>query len=1037
LSNTFLFSTNAIENSNKLRHNTKSLSVSKTNQDTFNKTYTFIKKSLNTEKPGFGKSDYGNFDVVDIPKAYAMFLSAELMQYKSSKDDYNLSMAINAGNWLLNHADLNNNGIIGWGVPVAWDAYGDKSINEKNTEYTIATGIVLNSLMDWLEIAPRSAPKEKILKKIKNAIKPYLKNNIFSNTGLYNYSLKHVDRKHNNFNPAAYMAGQMQRFSNFISDRKLKNNIKLSTDKVMTALIKYRKIDPHGGWYWSYSAEQDTIPNDLAHACYTIDGIMTYIKNNGTLKDLFNIKLILQHAEYFSNYNGENWYFFPSFYEKDRRKPRLYGLGIMLNIYSKYIKNRGKINALLQYTQKYKVANGLYSRWQNEKVVVTEYLTYLMYGIASSSFYGKGLDRVIYLHNDKEHIKKVNSIFNRANLNKKTEIPFTSMGGKDIKVFFNTATYNTEIAIRKNNIQLDKYEAVPVKLLTTTNKIIVILKELLTNHLILVQINTNTNTVYYKKIDNHKDIFSDFREAIIFNKNLIIVTYQSQKGQNKLSSYSVENKFQETLELPLPSVEHTAGGTYEVIPKMILLQSLGQLYILSGRLFGIFDGKKFKQIKVDDNVKVFLEAIETNKNEIYTIYRSKSNDYHIFNLTKNINYYTAPQGKIIFGLDYYWGKVQFRKLNSKNDIKDLFINDFINNKGAGTLYLGSNNLEGWLAWAQVYYLNGMMSFLELAKNDIEFFAIMKEYIPDIKKRLDLEIMLFIHQRKSKDGLQCRVFSIDRSLATFAVQSSRFGILLNRYLKLFPNNSHKKEYQKLKEEILTLDKHMEVLEQGTSNIVSKKWNPDDGYYLKWRKGNKFYFDGLNVPYNHQNEWATFILKTTKEKHYIKIANSIVHIFLTNITNAAGELPQDTTWPHWANENDFVWFYWWGKAFDGWNKQDNISKNKGKYVGDKIVSWISFRTIDAISVLSLYGKTNTIDKKYISMIRKLITKGYLYPYASSSMVKLNSIPLLDPITTSTYLRFSSPWGFDNSVWSYLNFIKNNSDELTKINLKKYTQ
>lgn len=75
--------------------------------------YKDIKNSLNIEKPGFGVSDYGNNDLGDIPKAHAMFLSSELIKSKEN-NNYDLTMAINSGNWLLNNKDLNNNGIIGW-----------------------------------------------------------------------------------------------------------------------------------------------------------------------------------------------------------------------------------------------------------------------------------------------------------------------------------------------------------------------------------------------------------------------------------------------------------------------------------------------------------------------------------------------------------------------------------------------------------------------------------------------------------------------------------------------------------------------------------------------------------------------------------------------------------------------------------------------------------------------------------------------------------------------------------------------------------
>lgn len=980
------------------------------------KEYIRVKNSLNIKRPGFGKSDYGNHDIVDIPKAYAMFLSAELMKYQSLNGNYDLKMATNAGQWLLKNSDLNNNGIVGWGVPIAWDAFGDNSINEKNAEYTIATGIVLNSLMDWMELAPKKAPHKKIHSILRQAIKPYLDNDIFSSTGLFNYSLKLVDRKYNCFNPAVYIAGQMQRYSMFARNKEFKNKIKKSVDKVMRAAIKYKKVDARGGWYWSYSVEEDNVPNDLAHAGYVIDGIMTYINHAGTLKEQFDKKAILKHLEYFYDKNGSVWYFHPSFYKNKKLSPRLYGLGMILYIYSKYIKDKQITSSLLKYTQNYKLPNSLYSRWQNEDLVITEYLTYLMYGITSSDYYREDCKKIIYFKNDDKHKQIVENLYKNTTIEKKMSIPLTNFQSKDIEVLFNTETYKTELITHNGKIVLDKYKAVPVKLLTVKKSIIMILRELLTNHLFFVNIDKTNNSLSYKKIDTTENIFLGFREAIIFNNQLVLIAYESHKGQNTLLSYSLDNNsFAKQIELKLPSVEDPAGSTYEVIPKMMLKIGLdsNRLYIISGRLFAEFDGKNLHQIDVDDDIKVFLEAIVTNTNEVFTLYRDQSNNYKIMNMTQETNYFTAKNAEVIFNIYKDQNVVKFKKLDSSDDLKDLFISDFLSNKGSGTLYLGSNNLEGWVAWSQVYYLNGMLSFLELAKNDMDFFKVMKKYVPQIKQRMDLEFMLFMYQMDSSDGLKCRVFTIDRSLATFAVQSSRFVMLLDRYLKLFPNKRIQRKYELYKKNVLSLKDHMETLEKGTSNIVSSKWNPNNQYYLKWSKGNKFYFDGLPVPYNHQNEWATFILKTVKEKEHLDVAGSIVQLFIDNIIDNNGDLPKNAVWP-----------YWWGKAWDGWTWLEDVSANKKSYTGDEGVGWISFRTIDAISILSMHNKENYINNKYIDTISEYISKGYLYPFASKNLISLSNIPLLQTQITSEYIRFSSPWELDNAVWSYFSFIKRES-------------
>ena len=983
--------------------------------------YKNVKKILSIDKPGFGKSDYGNFDIVSIPKAYAMFLSAELMRYKQKGPTYNLTMALNSGNWLLNNSDLNQNDITGWGVPVAWDAFGDGSINEANAEYTIATGIVINALMDWIEYAPETAPKTKIIAIIKNAISPYLKESIYSTSGLYNYSLKISDRKYNCFNAAIYMAGQMQRYTQFISDKSLKNKIQISVDKVMAATLQYKKLDPKGGWYWSYSIEEG-VANDLAHACYIVDGILTYIQSRGNLGKLFNSKAVLQHLDYFSNENGTQWYFKPSFYSDFLKEktisPRLYGIGMIMHILSKYTDKTLKIKNLATFISKYKISDGLYSRWIDEDIVITEYLTYLLYGLSSYELDNNKIKDTIYLHNDDKHSIKINKIYNNIEQDEEITIPMTSLDDDNISILFNTRTFKSKINIYDNNIQLDKYEAVPIKVLYSKKYILVILRELLTNHLIVAKIERNTFTLSYDEIDKGKNTFFDFREAIILNDTLVLIVYESIKGQNTLLSYAINEKLNKTNELKLPSVKDPAGRTYEVIPKIDLLKSQDEqkLYIIGGSLFATYENGVLNQKDVQHNVKVFVESLINNKNEIFTIYKDISNKYHVYNLTKKQEIYISKPGEVIWQLEYFRNKIQYRKLGSTNDLKELFMFDFLNNKGSGSLYLGTNNIEGWSAWAQIYYLNGMLSFLELAKYDIQFYEIFKEYIPNVKKRLDLEVLLLMHQLNSKDGLQCRTFSVDRSLAIFAVQSSRFAMFLHRYLNLFPDRNMEKEYKKLQQQVLTLHQHMEVLEKGISKIVTDKWNKSDAYYLKWPKGNSFYFDGLNVPYNHQNEWATFILETTKNKKYVGIASSIINLFIDNIETEKHTLPMNAIWP-----------YWWGKAWDGWSKTEQISEQKKEYSGDKGNGWISFRSIDAISILALAlaEATNPQYHKNVIQISKFVQNGKLYPFVSTKLHQHNILPALKKEVISDYIRFTSPWELDNCVWSYLNYIKQSTN------------
>lgn len=969
-----------------------------------NEIYQRLKNSLNIDYPGYGVSDYGDNDVAHIPKAYAMVLSSELLQYYKSFGKYDLTLANKAGRWLLDNYDLNKDGIAGWGVPIAWDAFGDGTVNPANSEYTITTGIVLNALLDWVELAPDTAPKQEIFQRIRAAIEPYLDDAIFSNSGLFNYSLTRQDRKYNVFNAAAYMAGQMQRFHRFLEDDYLKKRIEKVTDRVMLAHFYFKQIDANGGWFWSYSIEEANTPNDLAHAGYVIEGILSYMDNQGNLAGLFDRAAILKHLELFANTDYSEWFFLPHTYGSKPLGARLYGLGFTLHILSKYFAEDDRISPLIAFLEKYRQGEE-YSRWQNEKIVITEYLTYVMYGLASVDAYPI-INNTVFL----KKAEQSGAVLEDDSY--KNEVPIALASFLDgVKVSLSRSTLQTNIAFEGHKVLLDKIQAVPLKIIEDGGRYLVLMRELLTNHLYLVSLNKLNLQVTYQNIDQYTDSFLDFREGLFHQEQLLIVAYDSLRGRNILKIF-VENEgeFKEKQTIELPSVKDPAGSTYEVIPKFFLLPSYNEkfrVHIMAGQLYMIYDGHSLIEKPLVDDIEVFVEVIKGHHDELYALVKTTMSLFAIYDFQKNQIVHSFEPGDIPFNLDFYRDRVQYQLLNTKNDIKELFIKDFLANKASGILYLGSNNIEGWSAWAQVYYLNGLLSFLELARDDTDFFEVFKDYVILVQRRVELEMLLLTHQLNSADGLRVRVFSVDRSLATFAVQSSRFALLYKRYLRLFPHDTLAKEALRvLDNEVVHLTNHMEVLEKGVGKTVSKQWNSDNAYYLAWPRGKAFYFDGVPVPYNHQNEWATYVIQTDKHE----VADSVINLFVNHITDyrKREELPKKAIWP-----------YWWAKAWEGWSEQEEISFNKPTYAGDKGDGWISFRTIDTIAMLKLFAARH--EYQYVNQVMDFVREGDVYPFVAKELISFNRVPAFLDSTISRFIRFTSPWELDNVVWSYFGFIK----------------
>ena len=209
--------------------------------------------ALPRERPGFGTTDYPGHADGDVPKAYAMVLLAELERQGSGWRSSESNLARTAGQWLLDNADANGNGIVGWGLPVAWDAYDDGSVNPAHTEYTITTAIVIDALMSWAE-QDAQAPVEPIRRVVTAAIEPYLDLALASPSGLAPYSLVASDRRYDTFNPAAYLAGQIQRASVQVTERRQRARYAAAADATMRVLLRHRRVVAASGhWYWSYS----------------------------------------------------------------------------------------------------------------------------------------------------------------------------------------------------------------------------------------------------------------------------------------------------------------------------------------------------------------------------------------------------------------------------------------------------------------------------------------------------------------------------------------------------------------------------------------------------------------------------------------------------------------------------------------------------------------------------------------------------------------------------------------------------------------
>jgi len=86
------------------------------------------------------------------PMAYALYAWAQAIHAKKTNSAHARSNAEIAARWLINHSDLNGDSTVGWGLPFAWDAFGDGSTNPANTVYGITTALSVYALLEVFDL---------------------------------------------------------------------------------------------------------------------------------------------------------------------------------------------------------------------------------------------------------------------------------------------------------------------------------------------------------------------------------------------------------------------------------------------------------------------------------------------------------------------------------------------------------------------------------------------------------------------------------------------------------------------------------------------------------------------------------------------------------------------------------------------------------------------------------------------------------------------------------------------------------------------
>jgi len=249
----------------------------------------------------------------DYPMAYAMIASASAIMYQNTRKDSYLYDAIRNADWLVDNADLDQEGLIGWGVPIEVTS-GEVSYPASH-EYTITMTFVVQSLLDVVDAIERYRESHQVLsltakrdgyrEVAKAAVAVVIDKKCFNEYPqgqvAFWYSCTPTDASYEATNIIAMMAGVLQRISHYVDESDLAATWCSFADGAVRFLLVKAKQEAQGTLYWDYRLDGTVrcYRQDLVHTGYTAWGLLFYSEFGGNLAgDIPLERITRSFAEY-------------------------------------------------------------------------------------------------------------------------------------------------------------------------------------------------------------------------------------------------------------------------------------------------------------------------------------------------------------------------------------------------------------------------------------------------------------------------------------------------------------------------------------------------------------------------------------------------------------------------------------------------------------------------------------------------------------------------------------------------------------------
>lgn len=584
-------------------------------------------------------------------------------------------------------------------------------------------------------------------------------------------------------------------------------------------------------------------------------------------------------------------------------------------------------------------------------------------------------------------------------------VPFTSLGvasGTPMDLWVDTGSGRSRLESGGRRLQGD-IEGIPLALESDGSREVAVVRQVPTGELTFLRWDRDASPTQVD-MPGQDDVGLMLRASLRVGDLLYLVVYDNHALTNRLEQYDW-NELDLRDSWTLPSLEDPAGLTYEMEPPVTLVGTPdGALHVIGGTLHATLRDAHLAEDRLHGCGKA-LEAAADEGDTIGVLCETGDGGFTLFSTDEGTSDEVDARG-VPYGLRADPGSSAFVWSDSADTgPAALLVHEIEHGQNSGTLELGANNREGRVAWSQIYYLNGFLDAIAIDARG-QFDRVYRDIVDELAERTRIELDLLDHI-VATEGFESWCFTVDRSPALFAVQTSRLALLHHRYRAELADAAPLPAIAEVAAASPRLAEHEEVV----ADDGMPGWLDPGTAYLRWPRGSEFSFDGINVPFNHQNEWALGVLVTGDAETpawATAAATEILAFFYDHVLAPhGGQFPPDGSWP-----------YWWGVAWDGWTADRDLSVNRPSYDGDHGPAWITFRSIDAAAQIE-WSSTLPADEARLlrTSAAQLVTKGMLLPQVAGPLTDHGVAVALDRDVVGTYGRATTPSELPDLVWAHV--------------------